>query len=75
MKTVVGRVDALLIEAELFGQHGMIEGEGKFFMWLTDDARRIPVSVKIKSEYGTFDIKLKKFTHTPGARQYLTQQD
>ena len=75
MKTVVGRVDALLIEAELFGQRGMIEGEGKFFMWLTDDARRIPVSVKIKSEYGTFDIKLKKFTHTPGARQYLTQQD
>lgn len=75
MKTVVGRVDALLIEAELFGQRGMIEGEGRFFMWLTDDARRIPVSVKIKSEYGTFDIKLKKFTHTPGARQYLTQQD
>ena len=75
MKTVVGRVDALLIEAELFGQRGMIEGEGKFFMWLTDDARRIPVSVKIKSEYGTFDIKLKKFTHTPGSRQYLTQQD
>ena len=74
MKTVVGRVDALLIEAELFGQRGMIQGEGKFFMWLTDDARRIPVSVKIKSEYGTFDIKLKKFTHTPGARQYLTQQ-
>ena len=75
MKTVVGRVDALLIEAELFGQRGMIEGEGKFFMWLTDDARRIPVSVKIKSEYGTFDIKLKKFTHRPGAQQYLTQQD
>ena len=75
MKTVVGRVDALLIEAELFGQRGMIEGEGRFFMWLTDDARRIPVSVKIKSEYGTFDIKLKKFTHTPGTRQYLTQQD
>lgn len=75
MKTVVGRVDALLIEADLFGQRGMIEGEGKFFMWLTDDTRRIPVSVKIKSEYGTFDIKLKKFTHTPGARQYLSQQD
>ena len=74
MKTVIGRVDALLIEAELFGQRGMIEGEGKFFMWFTDDARRIPVSVKIKSEYGTFDIRLKKVT-TPGARQYLTQQD
>lgn len=75
LKTVVGRVDALLLEADLFGQRGMIDGTGKFFIWFTDDARRIPVSVRIKSEYGTFDIKLKKFTHTAGARQYLTQQD
>lgn len=75
MKTVLGRVDALLVEAELFGPRGMIDGNGKFFMWLTNDARRIPVSVKIKTEYGTFDIKLKKVTHTPGAQQYITQQD
>ena len=74
MKTVVGRVDVLLIEADLFGQNGMIDGEGKFYMWLTDDARRIPVSVKVKSEYGTFDIKLKKFTHSNAVQQYLTQQ-
>jgi len=75
MKTVVGRVDALLIEADLFGQSGMIDGDGKFYMWLTDDARRIPVSVRVKSEYGTFDIKLKKFTHSNAVQQYLTQQD
>jgi len=75
LKTVVGRVDALLLEADLFGQRGMIDGTGKFFIWFTDDARRIPVSVKIKSEYGTFDIKLKKFTHTAEAQQYLTRQD
>jgi hypothetical protein len=74
MKTVVGRVDALLIEADLFGQSGMIDGDGKFYMWLTDDARRIPVSVKVKSEYGTFDIRLKKFTHSNAVQQYLTQQ-
>jgi hypothetical protein len=75
LKTVLGRVDALLIEADLFGAKGMLDGSGKFFMWFTDDARRIPVSVKIKSEYGTFDIKLKKFTHNPAGQQYLTQQD
>ena len=74
MKTVVGRVDVLLIEADLFGQNGMIDGEGKFYMWLTDDARRIPVGVRVKSEYGTFDIKLKKFTHSNAVQQYLTQQ-
>lgn len=75
LKTVLGRVDAVLIEADLFGSGGMLNGKGKFFMWFTDDARRVPVSVKIKSEYGTFDIKLKKFTHNPVAQQYLTQHD
>ena len=74
LKTVLGRVDAILVEADLFGTRGMLEGNGKFFMWFTDDARRVPVSVKIKSEFGTFDIKLKKFKHGPGAPQYLTQQ-
>lgn len=74
LKTVIGKVDALLVEADLFGAQGMLDGNGKFFMWFTDDARRIPVSVKIKSEYGTFDIKLKKFTHNPSVQQYLTQQ-
>lgn len=74
LKTVIGKVDALLVEADLFGARGMLDGSGKFFIWFTDDARRIPVSVKIKSEYGTFDIKLKKFTRSPDAQQYLTQQ-
>ena len=74
LKTVLGRVDALLVEADLFGTRGMLDGNGKFFMWFTDDARRIPVSVKIKSEFGTFDIKLKKFLPSPVAQQYLSQQ-
>lgn len=75
LKTVLGRVNAILVEADLFGSKGMLDGAGKFFMWFTDDERRIPVSVKIKSVYGTFDIKLKKFTRTPVAQQYLTQHD
>ncbi|MEP6637230.1 MAG: DUF3108 domain-containing protein [Acidobacteriota bacterium] len=75
LKTVVGRVDALLLEADLFGIRGMLEGEGKFFIWLTDDVRRIPVAVKIKSEYGTFDIRLKKISATPSDQPYLSKQD
>ena len=75
MKTVLGRVDALLVEVDVFGTRGMLEGNGKFFVWFTDDSRRVPVSVKVKSEYGTFDIKLKKFTRNPRAPEYLTQQD
>ena len=75
LKTVLGRVDAILVEADLFGPRRMLDGNGKFFMWFTDDARRVPVSVKVKSEFGTFDIKLKKFKHNPAAQQYLTQQE
>ena len=75
LKTVLGRVNALLVEVELFGARGMLDGNGKFFMWFTDDERRLPVSVKIKSEYGTFDIKLKKLTPNSIAQQFLTQQD
>lgn len=75
LKTVLGRVDAILVEADLFGARGMLDGNGKFFMWFTDDARRVPVSVKIKSEFGTFDIRLKKFKHNPATQQYLSQQD
>ena len=75
LRTVLGRVDSVLIEADIFGAGGMLNGKGKFFVWFTDDARRVPVAVKVKSEYGTFDIKLKKFTHKPVAQQYLTQHD
>jgi Protein of unknown function (DUF3108) len=75
MKTILGRVDALLVEADLFGARGMLDGNGKFFIWFTDDPRRIPVGVKIKSEFGTFDVRLKKFTRNPGSQQYLTQVD
>lgn len=75
MKTVLGRVDAVLIEVDLFGPRGMIEGEGKFFMWFTEDARRVPVAVKIKNEYGTFDIKLKKVATNSTGQEYLSQQE
>jgi len=29
-------------------------------LWITDDGRHIPVTAKIKTDYGTFDIKLKR---------------
>jgi hypothetical protein len=60
MKTVLGRVSVLRLEVGLFGPRGMIESDGQFSIWFTEDARRIPVSARVKNEYGTFDIKLKK---------------
>ena len=66
MKTVLGRVDAFRVNAELFGPERLIDKEkGEFSIWITDDARRIPVRGRVKTDYGTFDIKLKRVITTP----------
>lgn len=70
MKTVLGRVDALRVNAELFGPQRLIEDEkGEFSLWVTDDARHIPVSGHVNTEYGAFDIKLKRvITSAPAVK-------
>ncbi len=73
-KSILGKVESLRVDAALFGSEGMIESEGQFSLWITNDARRIPVSARIKSEYGTFDIKLKKVIRNPAAQEYLSKQ-
>jgi hypothetical protein len=61
MKTILGRVNVLLVNPELFGPDRLIEQEdGEFSIWITDDARHIPVAGRVKTDYGTFDIKLKR---------------
>ncbi len=73
MKTVLGRVEVLRVDPQLYGPTGMVGGKGQFSIWLTNDSRRIPVSARIKTDYGTFDITLRKVTNPP-ARGYLTQK-
>ena len=69
MKTILGRVNVLKVNPELFGPERLIEDEkGEFSIWVTDDARRIPVGGKVKTDYGTFDIKLKKFVANSNPR-------
>ncbi len=61
MKTVLGRVDVLRVNPELFGPERLIDGEkGEFSIWVTADARHIPVGGRVKTDYGTFEIKLKR---------------
>ena len=68
MKTVLGRVNVLRVDPELFGPDRLINQEqGEFSIWVTDDHRRVPVSVRVKTDYGTFDIKLKRFVPNPPA--------
>jgi hypothetical protein len=61
MKTVLGRVKVIRVEPQVFGADRLIRSEnGQFTIWLTEDNRHIPVGARIKTEYGTFDIKLKR---------------
>ena len=66
MKTILGRVNVLLVNPELFGPDRLIDQEkGEFAIWITDDERHIPVAGKVKTDYGTFDIKLKRIVTNP----------
>ncbi len=66
VKTLVGKVNLLRLEPELFGPDRLIDDEkGEFTLWVTDDARHIPISAKIKTDYGNFDVKLKRITNNP----------
>ena len=68
MKSVLGRVDALRVSAELFGPERLIDDEkGEFSIWVTDDARHTPIGGHVKTDYGTFDIKLKRVITKPPA--------
>lgn len=61
MKTIFGRIDVLNVSPELFGPNRLIDDEkGEFTIWITDDQRHIPVGGRVKTDYGTFDIKLKR---------------
>ncbi len=62
LKTVVGKVQTLKVDVEIFGEGRLLRGKGKMSIWFTDDARHIPVRAKINNEMGTLDITLKKIT-------------
>lgn len=61
MKTALGRVPTLRVDVELFGPQRLIQDRtGQMSLWLTDDARHIPVRARLNTDIGTLDIKLKK---------------
>lgn len=74
MKTVLGRVEALRIDPELFGSEGMIPHQGQLSVWFTNDHRRIPIRARLKSEHGTFDIKLKQVVQNSNLTEFITKR-
>lgn len=58
-KTIFGRQWCFRVEPEVFGQNRLIDREGSMIIWITDDARRLPVRSQVNSPYGRIEIKLK----------------
>ncbi|HKP68768.1 MAG TPA: DUF3108 domain-containing protein, partial [Pyrinomonadaceae bacterium] len=59
LKTIFGKQWCYRVEPEVFGNGRLIEREGKMTIWITDDARRLPVRSQVHSPYGKIEIKLK----------------
>ena len=59
-KSVAGKAWCWRVEPVIFGENRMIEQKGSMIIWITDDARRIPVRSRIDSEIGRIEVKLKK---------------
>jgi Protein of unknown function (DUF3108) len=64
MKTLLGKVQTLKVDADIFGEGRLLRGKGKMAIWFTDDARHIPVRARINNEMGTLDITLKRMTNS-----------
>jgi hypothetical protein len=63
VSSVVGRVQALRLDVDLFGKDRLVNDHaGSMTVWLTDDARRLPVRARIDTDVGTLDVKLKQVT-------------
>lgn len=64
-KSILGKLWCFRVEAEIFGEKRLIEQEGSMILWITDDARRIPVRTQINANIGRVEVKLKTATYAP----------
>lgn len=63
LRTVLGRIQTVRVEVEMFGDNRLVAGSGQMSVWFTTDARRIPIRARINHEFGTLDLKLKRITN------------
>lgn len=60
-KSVLGRIWCYRVEPEVFGANRLVEEtSGKMIIWITDDARRIPVRTHLSASIGKVEVKLKE---------------
>src|SRR5207249_4127386 len=58
-KPILGRVWCFRVEPVVFGPGRMIEDKGDMTIWITDDARRVPIRSRINTSFGRLEVRLK----------------
>ncbi len=66
-KSVVGKTWCFRLEPEIFGENRLIEKDGNMIVWITDDARRLPVRAQIDLDIGKLEVKLRQINYKPPA--------
>jgi len=61
-KTEIGKVMCFRVEPAVFGTGRLVEGRGSMVIWITDDARRIPVRSQVNASIGKIEIKIKSLS-------------
>lgn len=77
-KTIFGKVMCLRLEPQIFGENRLIGGDGSMKIWITDDARRVPVRSEVKASVGEFEIKLQSAQNlmkVDGKPENVTESD
>lgn len=64
-KSVLGKTWCFRVEPEVFGTNRLIEKDGNMIIWITDDARRLPVRAQIELDIGKVEVKLKQVNYKP----------
>lgn len=60
VSTDLGNFNTVKLEPKLFGPGRLSTREGEFFMWITDDAVRMPVKIQTKASGATITASLIK---------------
>jgi hypothetical protein len=63
VKTPAGRFDALLVEPTLRHEGLFIQKGNRLRIWLSDDAKRVPVMMKVDVFFGSITARLSKMVY------------
>jgi Protein of unknown function (DUF3108) len=63
IRTPAGTFQTLRLEPRVF--EGLFRKKGRMFIWLTDDAEKMPVQVKARINIGTITASLTRVSKTP----------